>query len=95
LNLFHAGIESVDSSKKTRSDVFGIPYKDVVWDPLRINHYWTKSAEDWAERLKRDSNPYPIPAEELLEKWSYFDTEDTDILVYAAETEKRMESIYK
>jgi len=84
------GVESVDAKKKTRGDGCGIPYKDVVWEPLRINHYWTKSAEDWAERLKRDSNPYPIPADELLQKWSYFNVKDTDILEYVVETEKRM-----
>jgi len=81
---------NVDGYKRTRVDGCGIPYDDVVWDPIRINHYWTKSAQDWAERKRRDKDTYPIPADELLAKWNYFTVEDTDIIEYAEETKRRM-----
>eukprot|EP00026_Physarum_polycephalum_P006538 Phypoly_transcript_06586.p1 GENE.Phypoly_transcript_06586~~Phypoly_transcript_06586.p1 ORF type:complete len:567 (+),score=80.28 Phypoly_transcript_06586:177-1703(+) len=81
---------NVDGNKQTRENGCGIPYKNVVWDPIRINHYWTKSAQDWAERQMRDGKVYPIPAEELLEKWNYFTEDDTDIIAYAEETKRRM-----
>lgn len=81
---------NVDGNKQTRDNGCGIPYKNVVWDPIRINHYWTKSAQDWAERQMRDGKVYPVPAEELLEKWNYFTEEDTDIIAYAEETKRRM-----
>jgi len=83
---------NVDSLKRLRSDGCGIPGSNITVDPLRINHYFTKSLEDWEERLQWDANPYPVQPEGMLQ-WPYFNEEDYDIVEYAKETERRMKFI--
>jgi len=84
--------DNVDSLMRTRKDGCGIPGKNITVDPLRINHYFTKSAEDWEERIQWDSNPYPVSGKDIL-GWKFYNVEDYDIIEYVEETERRMKFI--
>lgn len=67
------------------------PMADVSVSKLRINHYYTRSAAEWKEKLARGSATGITKGHELFDAVdSYCDVTDTLIVRYAARLRERL-----
>jgi len=63
------GKKSTDITKASRKEECGRADHQQL-KRLRVNHYWSKSVEDFNQKLTWDGNPYLVTAEELMKQWT-------------------------
>lgn len=90
----HVGGEIVDERRRPLGDV-SLPVATPAHDVIRINHYFTKSAEEWWRKTRRGRPETNDPA--LRRTWDEFriydqnDVEDLTIQRFAPELRRALE----